>query len=160
MVFVHLAFHIHASCCSDRLLHRSPPHAQARMQPVGLVFCHKLLWQNNWRQNGLTSQMLFSQFFKIMVKKVAFVDVGGGSIAPIAPPWIRPCTRVYVTSNSNRRRSRIKTEDAGAKKSPLNETYFLSETWTSTTWLLIRSVRLTSPSCENCTYTVALFVLC
>jgi len=44
-----------------------------------------LLWQNNGRQNDLISQMLFSELFKIMVKKVTFIGFRG-AIAPIAPP--------------------------------------------------------------------------
>jgi len=37
----------------------------------------KLLWQNNGRQNGLKSRMLFSELYKIMVKEVAFVGFSG-----------------------------------------------------------------------------------
>ena len=50
-----------------------------------------LLWQNNGPQNGLISQMLFSEFCKIMVNKVIFVGFIG-TIAPIDPlSWIRTC---------------------------------------------------------------------
>jgi len=45
-----------------------------------------LLWQNNGRQNGLISRLLFSELYKIMAKKVAFLGFKGGAIAPIAPP--------------------------------------------------------------------------
>ena len=34
--------------------------------------------------------MLLSELYKIMVKKL-LSQVLGGVIAPIAPPWIRPC---------------------------------------------------------------------
>jgi len=47
------------------------------------VYFTTLLRQNNGRQNGLISQMLFYELFKIMVKKVTFVGFMG-------PPWIRP----------------------------------------------------------------------
>jgi len=39
------------------------------------------------------SRMLFSELYKIMVKKVTFVGFRG-EIALIAPPWIRPCSHV------------------------------------------------------------------
>jgi len=42
-----------------------------------------LLWQNSGRQNIPISRMLFSELFKIMVKKVTFVGFRGG----IVPPW-------------------------------------------------------------------------
>jgi len=35
------------------------------------------------------SRMLFSELFKIMVKKVTFVGFRGGD-RPNRPPWIRP----------------------------------------------------------------------
>jgi len=34
--------------------------------------------------------MLFSELYKILVKKVTFLGFRG-AIAPIAHPWIRPC---------------------------------------------------------------------
>jgi len=42
------------------------------------VYFTTLLWQHNGRQNGLISRMLFSELFKIMVKKVTFVGFRGG----------------------------------------------------------------------------------
>jgi len=36
------------------------------------VYFTTLLWQNNWRQNGLISRTLFSELHKIMVKKSYF----------------------------------------------------------------------------------------
>jgi len=43
-----------------------------------------LLWQNNGRRNDLVSQMLFSEFYKIVVNKVTCVGFKG-AMAPIAP---------------------------------------------------------------------------
>jgi len=34
------------------------------------VYFTALLWQNNGRQNGLISRVLFSELYKIMVKKL------------------------------------------------------------------------------------------
>jgi len=48
------------------------------------VYFTALLWQNNGRQSSLTSRMLFSESYKIMVNKVNFVGVMG-PIAPITP---------------------------------------------------------------------------
>jgi len=56
------------------------------------VYFTTLLGQNNGRQNGLISRMLFSELYKIMVKKVAFVGFRGGD-RPNRPPWIHPCMR-------------------------------------------------------------------
>jgi len=49
-----------------------------------------LLWQNNERQNGLKSRMLFSELHKIMAKKVTFIGFRGRG-RPNRSPWIRPC---------------------------------------------------------------------
>ena len=38
------------------------------------VYFTTLLWQNNVRQNGLISRMLFSELYKVMVNKVTFVS--------------------------------------------------------------------------------------
>ena len=79
--------------------------AQGRIQPISLGgatsvmfgsqvsspvhFCKRdevyfttLLWQNNLRQTGLISRMLFSELHKIMVKKVTFVGFRGGRSPP------------------------------------------------------------------------------
>jgi len=47
-----------------------------------------LLWENNGRQNGLISRMLFSELCKIMVDRVTFVGFREGD-CPL--PWICPC---------------------------------------------------------------------
>ena len=52
------------------------------------VYFATLLWQNNGRQNGLISRMLFSELFKIMVKKAIFAGFRGRS--PQSPPCTRP----------------------------------------------------------------------
>ena len=52
------------------------------------VYFTTLLWQNNGRQNGLISRMLFSELCKIMAKRATFVGFRG-QISPIAPLWIR-----------------------------------------------------------------------
>jgi len=52
--------------------------------------------QNNGWQNGLISQMLFSEFYKIMVNKVAFVGLGG-AIAPSPPSGSAPAGRAEAT---------------------------------------------------------------
>jgi len=44
-----------------------------------------VLCQNNGRQNGLISRMLFSELFKLMVKKVTFVFFRGGDCPPLKP---------------------------------------------------------------------------
>jgi len=49
------------------------------------VYFTTLLRQNNGRQNGLISRMLFSELFKLMVNKVTFIGFRGEAIAPIAP---------------------------------------------------------------------------
>jgi len=41
-----------------------------------------LVWQNNGRQNGFSSRMLFSEMYKIMVNKVTFAGFTG----PGSPP--------------------------------------------------------------------------
>jgi len=54
-----------------------------------------LLWQNNGRQNGLISRMLFSELYKIMVNKVHFAGCRVGErspppgSAPVQARWIR-----------------------------------------------------------------------
>ena len=88
-----------------RLIHSIKHCHQGRIQPVSLngaisitfvgqvsvrvhycksdeVYFTTLLWQNYGRQNVLVSWILFSELFKIMVKKVTFI----GS----PHPWIRP----------------------------------------------------------------------
>jgi len=98
---------------------------QGRIQPVGLggeilvifgsqvslrvhycksdeVYFMTLLWQNNGRQNVPISRMLFSELFKIMVKKkselfkimvknFAFVGFRGSDRPPWILPWILYC---------------------------------------------------------------------
>ena len=91
-------------------------HRQGRIQPVSLGgamlvifgsqvslrvhYCEKdevcfttLLWQNNGRQNGLISRMLFSKLFKIMVKKVTFIGFRGerSPQSPTLDPPLSAC---------------------------------------------------------------------
>ena len=47
------------------------------------VYFTTLLWQNNGRQNGLMSRMLFSELYKIVVNKVTFVAFRS---PPLDPP--------------------------------------------------------------------------
>jgi len=44
--------------------------------------------QNIGRQNGLKSGMLFSELYKIMVKKVTFLGFRGGDRPPLDPPLL------------------------------------------------------------------------
>ena len=53
------------------------------------VYVTTLLWQNNGRQNGLISRLLFSELYKIMVKRVTFVGFRGGD-PPNRPPPLDP----------------------------------------------------------------------
>jgi len=53
------------------------------------VYLTTLLWQNNARKNGLIYRMLFSELYKIMVKKVTFAGFREGDRPN--RPWIRPC---------------------------------------------------------------------
>ena len=55
------------------------------------VYFTTLLWQNNRWLNGLISWMLFSELYKIFVKKVTFVGFRGGDRPNRPPPWIRHC---------------------------------------------------------------------
>ena len=48
------------------------------------VYIITLLWQNNERQNGVISRMLFSDLYKIMVNEVTFVGFRGVSDRPLA----------------------------------------------------------------------------
>jgi len=50
------------------------------------VYFTNLLRQNNGRQNGLTSQMLFSYLYKIIVNKVTFVGFRASDRAPGCAP--------------------------------------------------------------------------
>ena len=50
------------------------------------VYFTTLLWENSGRKNGLTSPMLFSELYKIVVNKVTFAGFRGER----SPPWIRP----------------------------------------------------------------------
>ena len=52
------------------------------------VYFTTLLWQNNGRQNGLLTRMLFSELYKIMVNKLPSVGFGGDR-SPQFPSWIR-----------------------------------------------------------------------
>ena len=94
--------------CSVRV--RVPILLQRRIQPVRLgraisvtfvrlssplrvryckrdeVYFTTLQWQNNGRQNGLISWMLFSELYKIMVKKAALAGFRGGRSPPLDPP--------------------------------------------------------------------------
>jgi len=51
--------------------------------PYYEIYFTTLLRRNNGRQNGLISRMLFSELYKIMVKKVTLVGFRG-AIVPIA----------------------------------------------------------------------------
>jgi len=70
------------------------------------VYFTTLLWWNNRRKNGLVSQMLFSELYKIMVDKVAFAGFRGRS--PLFKSVLVRCkhtvlldrsTSVYFTGN-------------------------------------------------------------
>jgi len=52
------------------------------------VYFTTLLWQNNGRQNGLTSRILFSELYKITVNKVTFVGFRGGWKPHLDPPLL------------------------------------------------------------------------
>ena len=54
------------------------------------VYFTTLLWRNNGQQNDLISRMLFSELYKIMVKKVTFIGFRAGRSPQSPPPWIRP----------------------------------------------------------------------
>jgi len=58
---------------------------------INEVYFTTLLWQSNGQQNGLTSQMLFSESYKIIVNQVTFVGFMGGN-RPARPSWLRPCS--------------------------------------------------------------------
>jgi len=53
------------------------------------VYFTTLLWQNNGRQNVLISRMLFSEFYKFVVRKHILASFRGGD-RPNRPLWIRP----------------------------------------------------------------------
>ena len=57
-----------------------------------------------WAENGLISRMLFSELYKIMVKKVTFVGFRG-AIAPIAP--LDPPLFVQYCLKSNHKRNKF-----------------------------------------------------
>ena len=61
--------------------------------PRDEVYFTTLLWQNNGQQNCLISRIRFSELFKIMVKKVAFVGFRGGDRPNRRTRWIRTCCR-------------------------------------------------------------------
>ena len=54
------------------------------------VYFTTLLRQNNGRQNGLISRMLFSELFKLMVNKVTFIGFRGGGDRPNRAPGSDP----------------------------------------------------------------------
>ena len=55
------------------------------------VYFTTLLWQKNEQQNGLISRMLFSELYKIMVKKVTFLTLRRSGLLNLPPLWIHPC---------------------------------------------------------------------
>jgi len=59
------------------------------------VYFTTLQWQNNGRQNGLISRMLFSELHKVIGNEVTFVSLKGGD-RPNRPPWILPCEKVCL----------------------------------------------------------------
>ena len=54
------------------------------------IYFTALVWQNDGWQNGAISRMLFSELYKIMVKKVTFVGIRGGD-RPNRPPQDQTC---------------------------------------------------------------------
>jgi len=60
------------------------------------VYFTTLRQQNNGRQNGLISRMLFSDLGKIMVNKVPFVGLRGGRSPPWTCPWCGMYHIIYI----------------------------------------------------------------
>ena len=106
----HSAFYWWSAQCAARMLLSD----QGRIQPVTLGGDFSNIWQSS--HYGLTtvkemkrtsqhccgkrmdgkmafiSRVLFSELYKIMVKKVILLYVLRG-LSPHSPPWIRPCVR-------------------------------------------------------------------
>jgi len=53
------------------------------------AYFRTLLWQYNGRQNGLISQVLFFELYKIIKNKVTFEGFKNGAIAPLHLPLVQ-----------------------------------------------------------------------